>query len=95
MNGHNFLGICAIVASMATFFSGIVASYFGFRAILNPAPDGPLRRLVTLWRLNALLFADELSTIGQGYRARYLLAVKATLCSMAALVGLAVTLALT
>ncbi len=95
MNGHNFLGICAIIAFLATFLSGIVASYFGIRAILNPTPDGPHRRLVRLWRLNALLFADELSTIGQGYRARYLSAVKATLCSLAVLVGLAMALALT
>jgi hypothetical protein len=94
MNGPNFLGICTIVAFMATFLSAIVASYFGFRAILNPRPDGPHRRLVKLWRLNALLFADELSTIGQGYRARHLSAVKATFCSMAVLAGLAVTLAL-
>jgi hypothetical protein len=87
MSGYNFLGICTIIAFMATFLSGIVGSYFGFRAILKPAPNGR-RRMVRVWRLNALLFADKLSTIGRAYGSRYLSAIKVFLCSVGALIVL-------
>jgi hypothetical protein len=80
---------------MATFISLIVASYFGWRAVLNPAPEGPRRKIVRLNRLNALLFADELSSIGQVYRARHLKTLTIALCFGTGMVALAISLALT
>ena len=92
---HSLLGTCTIVAFMATFISLIVGSYFGSRAVLNPATEGPRRKIVRLNRLNALLFADELSPIGQVYRARYLKTLRTALCFGTGMVALIILLALT
>ena len=92
---RGLLGICTIVAFMATFIALIVGSYFAWRAALNPASEGPGRKIVRLNRFNALLFADELSPIGQAYRARYLKTLTIALCFGTGLVALAISLALT
>ena len=92
---RNLLVVCTVVASLATFASAITGSYFAIRAILNIGPGSPRRWIVRVWRLNAVLFADELSVIGRQYRTRYLMAAIATVCAGAIWVTLALALALT
>jgi hypothetical protein len=80
---------------MAIFIALIVGSYFPWRAVFNPAATGPRRKIVRLYRLNALLFADELSPLGQIYRARYLKTLMIASCFGVGMVVLAIILALT
>ena len=92
---RSLLGACTMVAFMATFISLIVGSYFALRAVLNPASAGPRRKIVRFFRLNALLFADELSPVGQIYRARCLKTQTIALCFGIGMVALGILLALT
>jgi hypothetical protein len=89
---RNILLLFTVAAFFATMASALTGSYFTIRAVLNIAPGGPRRWTVRLWRLNAVLFPDELSETGQQYRARLLRSVMATLCSGGALVMFAVAL---
>jgi hypothetical protein len=50
--------------------------------------------MVRLFRFNALLFADELSPIGQVYRARYFKSLTIALYFGTGMVALAISLAL-
>jgi hypothetical protein len=92
---RGLLGTCTIVAFMATYIALIVGSYFAWRAVLNPASEGPRRKIVRLFRLNALLFPDELSPIGQAYRTRYLKTLTIALCLGSGMLALAILLAFT
>ena len=89
---RNLLLLGTVVVFFATMVSAVVGSYFGIRAALNIAPGGPRRLTVRVWRLNAVLFPDELSASGKHYRLRYLRALIATLCSGVALAAFAVAL---
>ncbi|MBB4395943.1 hypothetical protein [Bradyrhizobium sp. ERR14] len=89
---RNLLAIGTVIAFFATIASAAAGSYFGIRAALNVAPDGPRRWIVKVWRLNAILFPDELSASGQQYRLRYLRALIAVLCSGAAMAAFAIAL---
>jgi hypothetical protein len=89
---RNLLLLGTFVVFFATMVSAAVGSYFGIRAVLNIAPGGPRRWTVRVWRLNAVLFPDELSASGKRYRLRYLRALIVTLCSGVALAALAVAL---
>jgi len=92
---RTLLTMFVIIAFLGTIVSAIMASYLGVRASANIATGGPHRWIVKVNRLNAVLFADELSPAGQQYRRRYLKATVATVCSIAVLAVLAFALALT
>jgi hypothetical protein len=89
---RNLLLLGTVVVFFATIVSAVVGSYFGIRAVLNIAHGGPRRWIVRVWRLNAVLFPDELSASGKHYRLRYLRALIATFCSGVALAAFAVAL---
>ena len=89
------LGICMIVAFVATYISLAVGSLLAWRAALNAAAMGPRRKIVRLFPLNALLFADELSPLGQIYKARCPKTFMIGLCCGTGMIAIMLALALT
>jgi hypothetical protein len=92
---RNLLAICAFATGFTAFASAGVATYFHFRAIANIASGGPRRWIVKVWRLNAILFPDELSPAGLQFRTRCVRAMTVCLWCVAVMATTVLVLGLT
>ena len=91
---RNLLAAGAFVAMSSTIIYMMVGSFFLIRASCNRAPSAPYRWMVKYFWLNAVLFPDQLSSIGLKYRRWYLVFLRASLGSGAVMIALVLALAL-